>query len=382
MIDHNIESPFESSLPFEKGVETVTPLTNPEIRAVLPNLPSPLAHYRMANAVFEIYCVKEMFNPFWRDPVLKNLFLSARNSYSVYGVRPSLDQYDEKAAIYLVRVIYPYVRTPKHLVEEWLSIRMVPGDGHPLGGGELEIFFYDGKPISFWVKERFSSDGDDFWQYIGSSSRMCGIHPYFQSAAHEEELGGTLSEKHKYTNICFALIHLQFLLDYPPQKFPYRYITAIIRDELMEKGLSFRKNGLRYGPTFTPAFQFLKLSGRKELRLDRNVYAYAFPLYWFDRNQLLVLLNDLVQFGKLPPDVLDLRALGNILTIDGPIPRSTLTGADFRKLVDERVDTVPDLKITSAKAWYTSLQAMLKSVGIEMPGVAALIDAYPQYPET
>ena len=104
----------------------------------LSRLSAPTARYAAPGVVFEVYRARDLHSNRWNGSALKEVALLCRDAYSRYGDRPRLDAYDKKSAIYLVRARYAHI-------EEWLSIRMVPGDGEPIGVHEPEIFSWGGK---------------------------------------------------------------------------------------------------------------------------------------------------------------------------------------------------------------------------------------------
>ncbi len=110
-------------------------------------LPAPTAQYAAPGVEFDVYRAKGLHRNRWNSRALKEIVLACRNSYARYGDRPLLDEYDKKAAIYLVRARYPVanLQSPAGSLQEWLSIRMVPGDGKPTGVHEPEIFEWEGK---------------------------------------------------------------------------------------------------------------------------------------------------------------------------------------------------------------------------------------------
>lgn len=303
--------------------------------------------------------------------------LLAREAYRLYGDRPLLDPYDEKAAIYLVRATYPWPTEPRETTREWLCIRLVPGSGQPLGVGEPEIYFAEGRSLDQWLQERLAIAGESFWRYVVSSSRMCAVRPYLAATGQE------LASRNRYTAISFALIHAQFLLDYPLVLHPYQCITAIIRPEFIAKSLTFRKDGLESRPTFCPVRKFFGLSPATEILLDRSVYAHRFPSYWLDTDQLTACLEDLVANGDLSRFSLEhyagaewgtpvsLQRLGGLLTVDGQIFASRLTGFDLRAIVDARVRDVPELNVTPTPDWNRGIISVL---------AAAEVDIFEQHP--
>ncbi|MBI3305343.1 hypothetical protein HYZ80_03435 [Candidatus Parcubacteria bacterium] len=334
-------------------------------------LPQPVARYRTGEAEFEIYRARSWYSR-WHDPVLEQIVLLARDAYRLYGKRPTLDSYDEKAAIYLVRATYPWSAEPRETAQEWLCIRLVPGSGQPLGVGEPEIYFSGGRSFDQWLQERLVVAGESFWKYVVSSSRMCAVRPYLEATGQE------LGSRNRYTAISFSLIHAQFLLDYPLALHPYRCITAIIRPELIAKSLTVRKDGREFRPTFCPARKFFGLSSAAEISLDRSVYTYRFPSYWLDVPQLTTCLEELLAKGDLSRQSLEhyvgaewgtaisWQRLGDLLLVDGQIFGSRMTGSDLRAIIDARVRDVPELNVTPTPDWNRGILSVLEAAGVDI----------------
>jgi hypothetical protein len=282
-------------------------------------------------------------------------------SYSRYGNRPLFDIYDGKAAIYIVRAISEKSKLGR--IEEWLSVRMVPGDKRPLGVAEPEICESGGKRVDALMKKKVGAD--HFWNHVASSSRMCGIHPYTVSKSGQVQF--LLDEVHASTSICFALMHKQFGVDYPPSRFPYRYITAMIRNDFYKKGLSYHAHGRTVRPVFTPAYRFLGLR-QHDIDVRRTAYSYEFPLYWFDIKKLLDLVNDLRKkahkepFERLTPKMF--LNLPKKINQSVPIAGMRMRPQEMRNFIDQSVPDAPELKITKAESWYRGMNAVLKAANV------------------
>jgi hypothetical protein len=321
------------------------------------SLPLPIATYKGLGAIFKVYRAKDLHKTKWNNTALKKLVLECRGSYSRYGNRPLLDAYDTKAAIYLVRATYK-AKDVKSEASEWLSIRMVPGDGKLHGVGEPEIYQHKGKSMDHWIAKKIMAK--DLWSNVASSSRMCGIAP-FKGASH------------RYTGICFALIHKQFLIDYPLEKFPYRHITAIIRPDFYKRGLGYTFGKKRLYPKFIPAYKFLDVD-RNEVRVKRDIYSYEFPMYWLNQKKLLQLINNLQRknhkpaIKKLEPAMLNKFAIKNAEPIT--IADISITPQKMRSLIDKFVPDVPELKITEATVWYKSMDRLINAGKLKL--VAAI----------
>jgi len=356
----------------EKSMESIAVL-----RA---ELPPPAARYAAPGVEFDVYRAKDLHAKKWNSPALKNILLLCRKSYRRYGNRPLLDEFDKKAAVYLVRARYSKRGIPCRMshvacrIEEWLSIRMVPGDGRPTGVHEPEIFERGGKPVDYWMKKKIGARG--FWRTVAGSQRMCGIHPYKMSSqppavGHRQLAAGGRSlagaQHHRWTPVCFALMHRQFVHDYPLDKFPYRYITALIRPDYYRKGLGYAVRGREVRPVFTSADSFLGIR-RGGIRVKRGVFSYQFPLYWFDARKLLQLVNRLRRKEQKP----QLKALAPEMfygITKQPHRPADIAGlriepARMKRLMD-RLPDAPGLKITEAGKWYRSMEAILRAARVK-----------------
>lgn len=336
-------------------------------------IPSPIAVYRNSHQRYDVFRCHDLWAPEWNHRILSGLLLEARRSYFKYGQRALIDAYDEKAAIYLVRASYKRCGKPTC---EWLSIRMVPGEGDPWGVGEPEMYTCDGDSVVNRIASLYR-DGR-VWNHIISSSRMCGIHPY-----HIDQNGQptacVVDQKHMCTAVCFGLIHSQFVLDYP-ELCSRRdiMVTAIIRRELRDKGLVVHSpDGHEASPLFIPVHETLDVH-EERIKLDKNWYAYNFPSYWLNIKQLEELLFMLVYRGKLARTVLaeyktekglDARKLGRLLTIEGKIPDSDMSGQELRGCIDQCVEVKPQLMVTPIRRWNRAVLTMVRYAELDFPEV-------------
>jgi hypothetical protein len=332
------------------------------LKSILANLPAPLAAFAATGVGFEVYRARALGRGPWENETVRNALTLARSSYYRYGRRPLFDPYDGKAAIYLVRAQYA-VPQISDVCEEWLSIRMVPGDGKPLGVGEPEMFLSGGKPVHALMKKKIGARG--FWNHVASSSRMCGIHPY--RAGPRGNISYLSEAKHRFTPVSFALAHAQFRSDYPVSRYPYRYITATLRPDFQVKGLGYRVGGRSVHMTFTPAYRFLG-SSKRELHADRWIYSYAFPLYWMDLPGLRKFVNRLRKnAGKPPVSALRATMFSHLESrIERPISIAGvwLLPSAARAIIDNQVVDSPELKITKAGDWYAGIDKLLAAAKV------------------
>ena len=343
------------------------------IYSLVQQLPEPDAVYRIPQKVcFEVYRVKNSGTKFWRDPVLKELLIYARNAYHVYGRRDPLDEYDPKASIYLVRAIYDSDDGSQKL-EEWLSSRLVSGIGQPLGAGELNMYFYEEQPMDYWVRKPLGYEDSSFWNYVICSSRMCGIDPYIRESKGNQKIDTAL----KHTPVSNAILRTQFLID-NEHELPCKLVTAIIREDLRKNRISVMVRGEKIMRVYTMAHEFLGIENPHAIMLDRDAFAYEFPSYWLDISQLLVLLGRLQDEGRLSEDGIrhyiggsiplnfNSAKLGLLLAVDGKIHDSSMTGEELRVLVDKYVDEKPILRITDAREWFGSYLRILDRMEVDI----------------
>lgn len=355
-----------------------------EIRVLVQNLPPPISIWGNGKETYRVYLIKPPHNPKWIDDTLYELLLSMRGSYYIYGDRPPLDEFDAKSAIYAVQVDYPYRQeSDSPIIEEWLSIRLVPSTNLPLGATELDFFRYRGVRIADIVQETLCRPGEHYTEIFPGCSRMCGIEPYFVRKQ-DEKLGISLSPRHAHSAVCYALMSLHMLDDYLKNT-PARYITGVIINRFVESTLTVQIGNQKYPIAFTPASQILSIDNPQLIKLDRRsreLYAYHYPAYFFSAYHLLSFLKQTLDEGKISQVTLNcylgedfdlettlkekgmilverLKYLSRLLTVQGEVVGSKLTGEEIRNLVDEGVPDGPELKITSLEELKKSVEAML-----------------------
>ncbi len=356
------------------------------IRSITSGLPKPHSSYAIKGVIFNVYLAKKWSSLKWTNPFLKKLTLEFRRAHLRYGNRPLLDKYDIKAGIYLISAEYniPDNYGKNHVLKEWLSIRFVPARGRPSGSGELEIYYFGKKRLDQVVKLKLFKGNTRFKDYIFSSSRMCGASPYFTKEEDKINAGKAIDiSGHKYTPICFALIQHQFMADCSKNSKSLGYISEIVRNDFMAKSLTFKRKNIKCGPPSVPAYKILNLDS-SEIKLNRKVYSYKFPTYWLNMGQLVALIHRLIKgkvlsdksvkyYLKTSADFKDLikndsmakmAKLGSLLTVNGKIKYSKLTGVKLRSLVDKSVADGPELKLTGVKTWNLGINKILNMAGI------------------
>ncbi len=318
-----------------------------EIRELGAALPPPIAKRVIGGIQFEVYRAKNLFHNEWKDDALRRLVIASRTSYQRWGDFQPLDRDDAKAVVYLVRLDYPLRdELDGAMVEEWVSYRFVPAGGDPPSVEELSLFVCDGKPVMEAAKEILFGSQPNYRDFIVNSSRLCGIRPFFRDEGFEKH-SDLLPSKHADVALGFAVINESFLDECFREGFSFRYLFGIIRDELIVKALSVKRNGTIFSPAFTPAHSVLGVPA-SSIRLDRRAlssYIYQFPLYFLNNEELYAFAE------KSHLSIDDVGFL--IQTDDGKL----------RNILDREVGDNPALrlKITSLSDRFTSVRQMIRA---------------------
>lgn len=338
------------------------------LKPLIQSLPAPHAIYTARGISFSVYRVKKYNAPGWEHASLKKLLELMRRSYERYGARDRFDAYDRRAAIYIVKTRY---QRGGEWVTEWLSSRLLSGYGSPMGTKELEIFTYNGTGLDTLLRIHDGiASKSAFWKTILSSSRMCGIRDTVRSSRSQ----GT---QHRYTSLANALIRAQFLIDHPEAITEFRYVVAILPAWLHHKRLRFKNERKNIVPRYTPAHRFFNVP-KQAIALKRDIYSYEYPRYWLNMKDLQKLFVTLYADGALTretlirycdaptPAEIDERWLGKLLTIQGNIAGSSITGEELRAQVDISVRDMPELRITPVRKWFRPWIAMLDAADVNI----------------
>jgi hypothetical protein len=340
--------------------------------------------FNVRGVSFDVYCAKPLHVLFWISEVLYRLVLAARTSYYCYGYYPPLDRYDQKAAIYVVRIRYPFIchrcqcKEP-HNVEEIMSLRFIPGDGMPYGCPDFtEMEYGRGGDIGDLVRARLCSNDANYLRRVVTMSRLCGVLPY-AATSHDQERSH-MPERHYFTSLAFALMHHVFFRQYPDQ---FHVLTGVLRHELVNRVLSkYIKSEQRTVPDFCEASVLLgKAIGRK-IRVNRRGVAYACPSFFLKIPELINCLERLLDNGMISEETLSfytgaslqdlrgdrvladgkLRDLGRLLTTQGPLRHAAITGAKLRQIVRREVPDGPVLYLMLVQDWVESIRRSFSSV--------------------
>jgi len=357
-------------------------LSSGAFRSLVDELPSPLFVRVYGDAEFSVYRAKDFHASTWEHDGLRELVGEARRSYLRYGAVPFWDQYDDKAAVYLARVRYPGPRVSDRIVEEWLSLRFVPGDGVPHGTLDFDDCVCDGRPLATLVQERLYCADPNFMRRVVSLSRICKITPYFFSER-GVRVSVPYSDRLRHTAVSFALINDCFSHDALRRELSYTHLTGLLRDDLMDSILTLQTARGDRVPTFSPAYELLGDDVEGRIRIDRTVEAYRFPFYFLNSDELFTALEDLVCAGTLTEKTMRqylrvssrfadvvrdcttpafremVRHLGLLTSARGRISGSNLTGAVLRARLDREVRDGPGLKIMTLADWRRSVTSCL-----------------------
>lgn len=357
------------------------------LRRLYKLLPQPHARHKSGNLVLEIYQVKKMFETQWPEPALKRIMVSARKASNLPYGRPIFDKYDKKSTIYLARALYPLdsLDAKSPVIDEWLSVRLVPGNGVPKGTGELEMFTFQNQKIEDVIQKKLCRGNNDYLSFFAASNRMCAHRPYFYNQKDQELMGiEMLPKKNRYSFLLYGLINFYFLRDYLKDG-GYRFLTGVIIDELVEKALTTIHKGQRLGTLFTNAYEILGVQP-DDIKLNRSArgaYTYHYPTYFLNVRSLIqwlqkllhqkiiskktirhyigkeIQLEQILQSEKIPFE--KLKTIKRLFMEKGVIAGSKLTGKELRILADIEVGDGPKLRITELTTLEHSVRELLRA---------------------
>lgn len=366
-------------------------MSTSSINTLVTSLPDPLAIYKKREVSFEFYVAKNFFSNDWEAKSLRELTKIARRTYQRYGDVPIFDEYDNKAAVYLVRSIYslPGLANSNTSVEEWLGVRLIPAHGDPVSTEDLDVSFYSNKNVTEHIRKKFFKNDEDVLHHVITTSRLCGISPFLSDTG-KKLTGVIVPRKQLYSAGSFAVIQKMFLEKNLSENLGYRYITSLFHEQFINKVLGTKVGGKHVKLNFLLAHELLNYDP-KEFKLDRSKLSYQYPGYFLDIKQLLKLLQKLLDKEIINTDTLrhylkiehdlddlikkagssvgdliyELRLLGNLLTVEGGIKGSCFAGEALRKIVDEEVDDLPNLYIMPVDYWRGEVNKVLSQLGIE-----------------
>jgi len=351
-----------------------------KISTVSSELGIPSLEYVANGLLIHIYRAKRLHEPRWLSATLKHYVMRARKSYMRYGSVPREDAYDAKSAIYLARIVYMDQSSGAHPIEEWISMRFVPTDGAPRYSEDLIFCLCNGKKLADWLLKSPLNKNKDIIKHIVTMSRICGIPPHLllppKELSTDEPI--CLPKKFKYSGLSFALMNKQFFNDCKSDGKDYQYITGLFHDELIDRALTVTTARGKKIPVFTPAHDTLNIREASQIRLNRSLsFAYEFPAYFLKANQLYTLflkllsrktisLNTLahyIQTSDHPENWMEsldtfrriLPKMGKLLTTNGKLHKSQITGKQLRSMINTLVDDGPKLRFMKSNSWHKSI---------------------------
>ncbi len=365
-----------------------------EIRSLVLNLPDPAIRVSFPGLDIDVYHAKSPYTSEWKSPKLRNLVYEARKSYRAYGDVPPFDRYDDKSWIFLARAQGSAGET---VINNLFSLRFVPGNQEPRRTEDLDFLeCHDAKgshmPLWDLMKARLKplnnlSDEQALEKTI-TQSRFCRI-PAFYSDETSEDMNVFLNPSNN-AGLSFALMNKAFLQDVRMLKLPIEILTCQMHKHLSDFLLAYQVNeGQRLSLPFTQAWEVLGLPYAETVylnRADQNVYCYKYPGYFLDIKSLSEVLKKLIMKGHLSETTLKryfpsipndrnvlnklskllrvdcLSQLGELLTIQGHIDDSNITGELLRTYLDF-VDDGPVMRIMLMRRWEEGVDKMIKVAG-------------------
>lgn len=351
------------------------------------SLPAPQKEYTFGDAHFFLYKVKDSSQKNFPEPALYELLCEARRSYLRYGNVALTDEYDQKSSIYITRVVYPHqVDNVTFFLEEWVSVRFVPAAGNPVSTEDLDACIFQNKTISkYFENDLFQTESNPLKNFT-TISRICRIAP--RVPAEDLFFAGTfLPQKNSHTALAFTLMNEAFLCELSQKGEEPRYLTAFAREELFEKVLHFPTHTTRLFFPLYFAEKVLDLKQDEHIRVNHSLLSYKHPGYFLNLQELMLLFEKLIQFGRLSERSLQkhfetnicfqelqekhkklsyqeflpyVEGLSRFLLTDGWIEGSRMHGTELRSLIDLCVRDAVHLYMSPISLWKQGIDSIMK----------------------
>ncbi len=337
----------------------------------------------LGDTTFFVYRAKSLFSRAWESTFLSSKVAQARETYQVYNDSlPLLDSYDDKSAVYLVQARYPIeTDTINTEIEEWISLRFVPAVGEPELSEDLKHhhLVVDGmaRPLLPAITETFAEQfGSEQHMLKGlfTYSRLSACRPRTIDSRHQDTVAqywreSAIRTKNRWTQLAFALMNDQFFTDYDQTEYSPTLFTTQINGRLAEVVFNHRMGSTDSYFSFPYAYTVLGFKDPNAVRLDRQQFGkhlYQYPGYFLQTKDLVAALDQLIQQGLMSQKTLEpylpvdwdsikeapvyyhLSGLGPVLTQDGPLPESQITGMELRSYLDQVVGDGVKLRILDA----------------------------------
>ena len=172
----------------------------------------------------------------------------------------------------------------------------------------------------------------------------------------------------------------QVFLDIFNENNKFLFITGLFRNEVIEKSLSTFINNQKL-PNFISASKFLKIKKTEKVGIKRYDFVYKYPAYFFNLEDLLTLLQNLLNQGKLSEKTLEFylghkknlkkflngssgkfkksKNLGKLLNAKGLLKFAKISSNQLKKMMHLHVKDGPELKIMSVKKWTADINKIL-----------------------
>jgi molybdopterin/thiamine biosynthesis adenylyltransferase len=349
--------------------------TSPHVSEVLHEVKRtlPVPDYRrdVGSATFSVFVAKDIATSKWRSNELRALVREARRSFLRYGDVSLFDDFDDKAAVFLVRADIPALGN-RLAAEEWLSFRIVPGFGEPVGFADLANCRGRGRDLSSCLRDILFNGDEDYLCRLASISRVCKIPPFNDNGSPAS--GSKLSRSVE----SFAVLNA-FALDYLDATAPFRpaYLSGMFRPELLGASLVVRLPDGDFVPRFTPAYETMRLESPNDIVLNREHEAYRYPTYFLNIFDVVDALRRRLDAGDISEetirhylvtdqpfatfvqsangDTAAYRHLGAMLDARGELVGARISGEELRSYLDREVADASQLYLLDAVDWRDSL---------------------------
>lgn len=343
------------------------------------NLPEPVFEDVFGAVNVSVYCAKR-FDSSWLNDSLYSIVLQSRRSYLRYGEVPLEDVFDGQSSVYLARAVYSEVGESGRR-QEWLCLRFTPSRGSgDTPTDDMRVCSYEGRPIYELIDESLFSGEGNALDHIITLSRLCRILPFSYSEG-RHYISAYSEPRLQHTALLFCLIcHTVIMSMSDERKENVRYYTALLHDSLIKNRLSLKTpEGGEEGIRFAYAHDVLNI-GVDEIKFQRDLLAYRYPLYHLSVNDLFETLAACIDEGLISEQsfkhylgvnitsekllayvsedidyFLPMRNIGVMLTVDGKLHKSRITGQQLRDRLAQEVADAPRLRLMRAESFVEDI---------------------------
>ncbi|MDB4777994.1 hypothetical protein OAG68_00895 [bacterium] len=339
----------------------------------------PSQNFSFHDVTIDVFLAKDFFNRSWVHHRLKDIVQQCRKTFSRYGNVANILDYDTKSAVYLGRATYTI---DGKIVHEWLSFRLVPALGEPRLTEDLKGCEIGGRNLlEALIEQQIVDTRGESLSQILTLSRLCGIHPYLAEGENPVEL----PKKLQYGAILFACMQSCFNNRQHLESLEPKVITALFQRPFLD---AFMAHGATAKIEIPTAREVLRGSLKNpSIVLKRDEKSYRYPGYFLHLHELLKALTALIDSQRLRDTTIihhaklnaplreirkrnprtstlleELEHLSELITHEGLLHDSDMTGSELREYIDIHVSDGPTLHLLAIDDWRKEIARFINSI--------------------